>query len=84
MEKSSRKITSEISEQIREKTFVLKTLLSSIKIEPTRKNIIKAKALKYRTRPPLPEHRAEVLDTRSSGSCRGRVVANACLGWSYG
>ena len=39
---------------------------------------------KYRTRPPLPEHRAEVLDTRSSGSCRGRVVANACLGWSYG
>ena len=34
--------------------------------------------------PPLPEHRAEVLDTRSSGSCRGRVVANACLGWSYG
>ena len=45
--KASRKITSEISEQIREKTFVLKTLLSSIKIEPTRKNIIKAKALQW-------------------------------------
>ena len=34
--------------------------------------------------PPSQNTRAEVLDTRSSGSCRGRVVANACLGWSYG
>ena len=36
------------------------------------------------TRPPLQNTRAEVLDTRSSGLCRGRVVVNACLGWSYG
>ena len=28
----------------------------------------------------LPEHRAEALDTRSSVSLRGRVVANASLG----
>ena len=33
---------------------------------------------------PPPEHRSEALDTRSSRSCRGRVVVNACLGWSYG
>jgi hypothetical protein len=33
---------------------------------------------------PSQNTRAEVLDTRSSGSCRGRVVASACLGWSYG
>ena len=34
--------------------------------------------------PPSQNTRAEALDTRSSGSCRGRVVANTCLGWSYG
>ena len=34
--------------------------------------------------PPSQNTRAEVLDTRPSGSCRGRVVASACLGWSYG
>ena len=34
--------------------------------------------------PPLPEHRAEALDTRSSELCRGRLLVNACLGWSYG
>ena len=33
---------------------------------------------------PSQNTRVEVLDTRSSESCRGRVVVNACLGWSYG
>ena len=60
------------------------TILEGVKRALLALNAVYTRAYsKKGTRPPLPEHRAEALDKRSNRSCRGRVVANTCLGWLY-